>query len=117
MSASTFGKEFRLSAFNGAGLQTLKLPQGIETVMDFVGNGYSANSKIDNGLTIYFPTTIKRIRTTFRNCELHFPSETPPSTMASHTSYRGSNNTIYVPKNYTTAYYNAFGDENRYIEE
>lgn len=117
LSACTFGKEFRLSAFNGAGLQTLKLPQGIETVMDFVGNGYSANSQIDNGLTIYFPTTIKRIRTTFWKCNLHFPSETPPSTMASYTSYRGSNNTIYVPKNCTTAYYNAFGDENRYIEE
>lgn len=51
------------------------------------------------------------------NCNLHFKSKNPPSTLLGNRSYKGESNTIYIPKGCTTAYYSAFGDSHSYKEE
>ena len=109
---------FHFNAFEKCHLDELRLPEGIETVEGGVINGYLKydNSNVIN--TVYFPATLKNMKTTFYfDCNLHFKSTTPPATIFSNTSYRGEGNTIYVPKDCTTAYYSAFGDSHSYKEE
>lgn len=107
LSKCKFTGTFSFGTIYGSNLQELKLPYGIETVYG------STASK----LTVYFPTTVKKLDITFHDCKLHFSSKTPPITQIGQYSNKGSGNTIYVPKGSSTAYYNAFGNENNYVEE
>ena len=84
----------------------LKLPYGIETIIGDL-----------KGCIVFIPNNVKQMQTTFESCELHFASKNPPQIRFFDTVYIGYKNTIYVPKNCTTAYYNTFGDGNSYIEK
>lgn len=99
---------FDMSIFiNANNLRILMLPFGITSI----------DGPVMKNCTVYFPSTIERFETSFVNSKLHFSSKTPPLTTVSNYTYKGSNNTIYIPKNCTTAYFSAFGDKNSYVEE
>lgn len=107
LSACTFKKgTFYTNIFDDNNLQILKLPYGIRVIDGLLRD-----------CTVYFPNTIEENICNFINCNLHFSSEVPPSTVHSDFSYRGSGNKIFVPKNCTTAYYRAFGNANSYEEK
>ena len=118
LSNCTIKGTFDFSIFDKCQLEELRLPNGIETVKGRVINGYLKyeNSNVIN--TVYFPATLKNMEVTFNfNCNLHFKSKNPPSTLLGNRSYKGESNTIYIPKGCTTAYYSAFGDSHSYKEE
>ncbi len=118
LSNCTIKGTFYLNIFEKCQLEELRLPNGIETVESGVINGYLKYNNSNVIKNIYFPATLKNMKATFYfNCNLHFKSPTPPITIFGNTSYKGEGNTIYVPKNCTTAYYSAFGDSHSYKEE
>lgn len=106
LSRTNLKGRFDLSIFYGCNLHMLKLPYGIETIIGDL-----------KGCIVFIPNNVKQMQTTFENCELHFASKNPPQIRFFDTVYIGYKNTIYVPKNCTTAYYNTFGDGNSYIEK
>ena len=66
-------------------------------------------------MTIYVPASVKMIDAEIIvPSTVHFASPTPPR----YDTYKfESNSTFYVPKGSTTAYYSAFGNSYKYIEE
>lgn len=115
LSSCSFKGEFDISIFNGVPLKEIRLPDGIESIN---GSIYFREFSYNNiHMIVYFPKSLKKLRTNFWKCELHFATEESPSTRSGSYLYNGNNNTIYVPKGCTTSYYSAFGDENSYKEE
>ena len=89
-------------------MQEIKFPSGVERIH----LGARQNKK---SLTFYVPST-----TTILDVEvnvpltIHFASPTPPR----YDTYKiPENSTVYVPKGSMTAYYSAYGNSNKYIEE
>jgi hypothetical protein len=89
-------------------MQEIKFPSGVERIH----LGARQNKK---SLTFYVPST-----TTILDVEvnvpltIHFVSPTPPR----YDTYKiPENSTVYVPKGSMTAYYSAYGNSNKYIEE
>ena len=68
-----------------------------------------------NSMTFYVPATTKMLDIEVNvPATVHFASPTPPR----YNTYKIiDNSTIYVPKGSMTAYYSAFGNSNKYIEE
>ena len=88
-------------------LQVVKLPSNIIWVSEL---------KIKPNVDYYFPATLKGFLRGWRACEkakLHFKSPNPPEIGDAYIS----NSTIYCPINSTTAYFSAFGSNNKYVEE
>ena len=88
-------------------LQVVKLPSNIIWVSTLM---------IKPNVDYYFPATLKGFLWGWSACEnakLHFKSPNPPDIGNAHIS----NSTIYCPINSTTAYYSAFGSNNKYVEE
>ena len=90
-------------------LKEIRVPQGITRLELTISER--------EGLTVYFPASMTYLRSSFyKNSTLHFKSMTPPK--ANEYEYSMiRNSTVYVPKGSTTAYYSAFGNTNKYIEE
>lgn len=89
-------------------MQEIRFPSGVERI-------HIEARQNKNSMTFYVPAT-----TTFLDIEVnvpatvHFASPTPPR----YNTYKIiDNSTIYVPKGSMTAYYSAFGNSNKYIEE
>lgn len=84
------------------------LPSGVERV-----HLYARMNKTP--MTIYVPASVKMIDAEIIvPSTVHFASPTPPR----YDTYKfESNSTFYVPKGSTTAYYSAFGNSYKYIEE
>jgi len=95
------GNKFNFDIFKDCNLHMIRLPYGTETVTGDIEN-----------CTVFFPNTVKVINGSLDRCKLHFTSKNPPTLKRS-----GYENTIYVPKNCTTAYYGTWGNLNNYVEE
>lgn len=118
LSACTINGDFDMSIFALCRINKLKLPNGIETVDGGTINGVIKDYNCSVINTIYFPKTLKNIKTSFYNqCNLYFKTENPPVNRFSYVRYPIENCTFYVPRDCTTAYYSAFGDSNTYKEE
>jgi hypothetical protein len=88
-------------------LQVVKLPSNIIWVSTLM---------IKPNVDYYFPATLKGFLQGWSACEnakFHFKSPNPPDIGNANIS----NSTIYCPINSTTAYYSAFGSNNKYVEE
>ena len=88
--------------------EEIRLPSGIERVHIY--------ARLNNtSMTLYIPASVKMIDVeTNVPSTVHFASPTPPK----YDTYKfESNSTFYIPKGSTTAYYAAFGNTYKYIEE
>lgn len=88
--------------------EEIRLPSGVERV-----HLYARLNKTP--MTIYVPASVNTIDAEIIvPSTVHFASPTPPR----YGTYKfESNSTFYVPKGSTTAYYSAFGNSYKYIEE
>lgn len=89
-------------------MQEIKFPSGVERIH----LGARQNKK---SLTFYVPSTTKILDVEVNvPLTIHFASPTPPR----YDTYKiPENSTVYVPKGSMTAYYSAYGNSNKYIEE
>ena len=101
--------KWSFTARDNEALKEIRVPQGITRLELTISER--------EGLTVYFPASMTYLRSSFyKNSTLHFKSMTPPK--ANEYEYSMiRNSTVYVPKGSTTAYYSAFGNTNKYIEE
>jgi hypothetical protein len=88
--------------------EEIRLPSGVERIYI-----YARLNK--TSMTIYVPSSVKMIDVEANEpSTVHFASPTPPR----YDTYKFvSNSTFYIPKGSTTAYYAAFGNTYKYIEE
>ncbi|MDO4994353.1 MAG: leucine-rich repeat protein [Bacteroidales bacterium] len=104
--------------FVGCPVECLRLPKGV--------SGIEVKYKNENrGAQIYVPGEVKSFELCFLHRtqpEIHFKSQVPPSSrltisMGDYTSFGLEGCKMYIPRGCTTAYYSAYGNTNKYIEE
>lgn len=82
-------------------------PEGLFRIYILAGCTNNYNRK-----EYYFPSSLEELgEIDVSGCTLHFKNPNPPI------KRNIENNTIYVPKGSSTAYFGAFGSQNKYIEE
>lgn len=102
-----FKKENDFSiCYSGQRIQKVVYPEGVTRI-----NGLAGECN-HNRKEYYFPSSLEELgETNVTGCTLHFKNPNPPC------KRNIKNNTIYVPKGSSTAYFTAFGSQNKYIEE
>ena len=88
-------------------LKDIRIPQGATFVQLMLHH--------TQNFSLHFPASVNTIfmRYIEGNNTYHFKSMTPPR----FTEVEIRNSTVYVPKGSTTAYYAAYGNTNKYVEE
>lgn len=101
--------KWSFTARDNEALKDIRIPQGATFVQLMLHH--------TENFTLYVPASVNTIfmRYIEGNNTYHFMSMTPPRFTS--TSSEIINSTVYVPKGSTTAYYSAFGNTNKYIEE
>lgn len=91
----------------------IKIPAGVETIKGYYQSMVSDSYMLRSVYDVTIPSSVKDLEfVAFKDSKLYFEGVTPPNAYRS----RFENNEIYVPKGSSSAYYIAFGENNRYIE-
>ena len=95
------------TARDNEALKDIRIPQGATFVQLMLHH--------TQNFSLHFPASVNTIfmRYIEGNNSYHFKSMTPPR----FTEVEIRNSTVYVPKGSTTAYYAAYGNTNKYVEE
>lgn len=95
------------TARDNEALKDIRIPQGATFVQLMLHH--------TQNFSLHFPASVNTIfmRYIEGNNTYHFKSMTPPR----FTEVEIRNSTVYVPKGSTTAYYAAYGNTNKYVEE
>lgn len=99
--------EWSFTARDNEALKDIRIPQGATFVRLMLHH--------TQNFSLHFPASVNTIFMRFigGNSTYHFKSMTPPR----FTEGAIRNATVYVPKGTTTAYYAAYGNTNKYVEE
>lgn len=99
--------KWSFTARDNQALKDIRIPQGATFVQLMLHH--------TQNFSLHFPASVNTIfmRYIEGNNTYHFKSMTPPR----FTEVEIRNSTVYVPKGSTTAYYAAYGNTNKYIEE
>lgn len=99
--------KWSFTARDNEALKDIRIPQGVTFVQLMLHH--------TQNFSLHFPASVNTIfmRYIEGNNTYHFKSMTPPR----FTEVEIRNSTVYVPKGSTTAYYAAYGNTNKYVEE
>lgn len=99
--------KWSFTARDNQALKDIRIPQGATFVQLMLHH--------TQNFSLHFPASVNTIfmRYIEGNNTYHFKSMTPPR----FTEVEIRNSTVYVPKGSTTAYYAAYGNTNKYVEE
>ena len=99
--------KWSFTARDNEALKDIRIPQGATFVQLMLHH--------TQNFSLHFPASVNTIfmRYIEGNNTYHFKSMTPPR----FTEVEIRNSTVYVPKGSTTAYYAAYGNTNKYVEE